>query len=80
MLQSQAMGKKLTEDFIKRLSEKADKLKSEQKLSKEAEKFYDELKLFVEDFYSEMESFYSKEKLLTAIIIVGSIALALIKL
>jgi hypothetical protein len=74
------MGKKLTEDFVNRLGEKLKRLKSEQKLSKEAESFFDEVKLFIEDFYSEMESFQTKEKLLTAIIIVGSIVLALIKL
>lgn len=69
-------SKVLTKDFINRLKERAKKLKEGKGLNEEEKAFYDDVVLFIEDFYDHMESIKWKEWLGAAVIIIGSIVIA----
>ena len=74
------MGKKLTEDFIRQITEQTEKLEADPNLDSTVKQLLRNFKLFVEDFYSELETLKYLEKLIGVLIIVGSIALTFLKL
>lgn len=74
------MGKKLTEEFVRQLTEEIEDIQNDQNLDPKIKKAAKSLRLFAEDFYSEVESLRFLEKMVTALIIIGSILLASIKL
>lgn len=70
------MSKILTKAFIDRLKQKAKKLKERDGLGDEEKEFYDDIILFIEDFYDHMESSRWQDGIQKFVIIIGTLVIA----
>ncbi len=73
------MSKTLIENHKARLKKGVKALKKKLKLRGDSAKFFDNLMIFIDDFYERNEATERKDWIFRAMIVIGSLAMLLIK-